>query len=165
MPTITQTTTPLEHIGGVGFVASRHHVPAELLKTTTTAICGIPYRCMLLCTKANDTVDVLDGVWGRLLTESLFSALLSSLESVIGGGGGDCLVVNLQPCRDDNALQWAKHDMMYDCFGSSDCRGGGGGRWTAYGIHLVLRPTCGGVEVFITYFHLWNMTHCYAIKS
>ena len=72
-PTTSQTTMrrlsmwPLGHDGINGFIVSSCNVLAELHRTMTTTDCGGPIRCLLLRTKANNVINVLDRVREQLL--------------------------------------------------------------------------------------------------
>ncbi|KAL3810013.1 hypothetical protein ACHAXA_006128 [Cyclostephanos tholiformis] len=70
----------------IGDVVSRHDVRAELTirydldddEHDRGNDRGGPIRCLLLCTKANDAIEALRGVWGRLLPSSSTSSSSSS---------------------------------------------------------------------------------------
>jgi len=135
---VVRRPPPSGHDGGSGVVASRRDVPAELLTTTTTTMtadCGGPIRCLLLCTKANDAIDALDGVWNRLLTKSSTSASSEAEGEAVRGTIRDPARVII---LSNGAL--AIRDAMYDRFGGGD---GAGGR-TSDGVRVVLGTTTHG---------------------
>lgn len=66
-------------------IISKHNIPAQLL-TTNTQNKGRdvdPIRCLLLCTKANDAINALEGVWERLVTSSSSSSSSTHSSSLL----------------------------------------------------------------------------------
>jgi ketopantoate reductase len=144
-------------------IMTKNDIPAQLLTNSNNtqdkgSDSGDPIRCLLLCTKANDAINALEGVWERLVVTSSSS---SSSSSSTHSSSSSSLTTEKKKKNNDNDVSkviilsngaLAIRDAIYKRFGCDNNRTttttttmcDDDGRIMIGGVHIVLASTTHG---------------------